>query len=134
MKASEVLSDPTGGAAPAALAIPGAIVEYEVTVTNTGVLDATNLVITDNIQSELTFATGNYPGPTDVEITVGAAAAVYCIAELTADSNGDGCFRNAAGDSLSVSIPVSGTYPTGLTVSTTAPNDEVIIRFQVLID
>ena len=134
VKASEVLSDPTGGAAPAALAIPGAIVEYEVTVTNTGVLDATNLVITDNIQSELTFATGNYPGPTDVEITVGAAAAVYCIAELTADSNGDGCFRNAAGDSLSVSIPVSGTYPTGLTVSTTAPNDEVIIRFQVLID
>ena len=134
VKASEVLSDPTGGTAPAALAIPGAIVEYEVVVTNTGVLDATNLVITDNIQSELTFATGNYTGTTDVEITVGASPALFCIAELTADSNGDGCFRNAAGDSLSVSIPVSGTYPTGLTVGTTAPDDEVIIRFQVLID
>lgn len=134
VKASDVLSDPTGGLTPAALAIPGAIVEYEVVVTNTGVLDATNLVITDNIQSELTFATGNYPGPADVEITVGGGAPVYCVAELSVDSNGDGCFRNPAGDSLSVSIPVSGTFPTGLTVGTTTPNDEVIIRFQVLID
>ena len=134
VKASTVLSDPTGGVAPAALAIPGAIVQYEVVVTNTGVLEATNLVITDDIQSDLTFATGNYAGTTDVEITVGGSTLVYCVAELTADSNGDGCFRNGTGDSLTVSIAGNLTYPTGLTVGTTAPNDQVIIRFQVLID
>lgn len=135
VKTSEVLSDPTGGVAPAALAIPGAIVEYEVTITNTGVLPATEVVITDDIQADLTFETGNYNGAaSDVEIVVGASPAVYCIAEVAADSNGDGCFRDAAGDSLTVSIPVSAPNPTGLTVGTTAPDNEVVIRFQVSIN
>lgn len=134
-KASTVISDPLGASAPAALAIPGAIVEYEVTITNTGDLPATELVITDDIQSDLTFETGNYAGTTDVEIVVGASPAVYCVAEIGGvDSNGDGCFRDVAGDSLTVSIPVSVTYPTGLTVGTTAPDDQVIVRFQVSIN
>lgn len=134
VKASDVISDPVAGVSTAALAIPGAIVEYEVAITNTGILEATEVVITDDIQTDLTFVTGAYAGATDVEIVVGGAPAVYCIAELTADSNGDGCFRDAAGDSLTVSIPVSGTYPTGLTVGTTAPDNEVIIRFRVSIN
>jgi len=135
VKASEVLSDPTGGAAPAALAIPGAIVEYEVTITNTGVLPATEVVITDDIQADLTFEQGTYNGAaSDVEIVVGNDPAVYCIAEVGADSNGDGCLRDADGDSLTVSIPVSGSYPTGLTVSEAAPDNVVVIRFQVSIN
>jgi len=136
VKASAVISDPLGQVAPAALAIPGAFVEYEVTITNTGGTDATELVITDDIQGELTYETGTYNGgASDVEIVVGASPAVFCIAEIGgADTNGDGCFRDVAGDSLSVSIPISVTYPTGLTVGTVAPNDEVIIRFQVSIN
>jgi len=134
-KASEVISDPLGQVAPAALAIPGAIVEYEITITNTGGSDATELVITDDIQGELTFETGNYPGATDIEIVVGNDPAVYCIAEIGGvDTNTDGCVRDVAGDSLSVSIPISVTYPTGLTVTTLVPDDEVIIRFQVAIN
>ena len=83
VKASEVISDPTGGVSPAALAIPGAIVEYEVTITNTGVLPATEVVITDDIQADLTFETGTYNGAaSDVEIVVGTDPAVYCIAEV----------------------------------------------------
>lgn len=135
VKASEVLSDPLGQTAPNALAVPGAIVEYEVTITNTGVLPATEVVITDDIQSDLTFETGTYNGAaSDVEIVVGVSPAVFCVAEVGADSNGDGCFLNVAGDSLTVSIPISGTYPTGLTVSDTAPDDVVIIRFKVSVD
>jgi uncharacterized repeat protein (TIGR01451 family) len=134
-KASEVISDPVAGVSTAALAIPGAIVEYEVTITNTGILPATEVVITDDIQADLTFETGTYNGAAaDVEITVGADPAVYCIAELTADSNGDGCFRDAAGDSLTVSIPVSVSYPSGLLVDTTAPDNVVVIKFQVSIN
>jgi len=136
VKASEVVSDPLGQVAPAALAIPGAFVEYEITITNTGGSDATELVITDDVQGELTFETGTYNGAAaDVEIVVGAGPAVFCIAEIGGvDTNGDGCLRDVAGDSLSVSIPISVTYPTGLTVTTVAPDDEVIIRFQVSIN
>jgi len=134
-KVSTVISDPLGQVAPAALAIPGSFVEYAVTVTNTGGSDATELVITDDIQGELTFETGTYNGAVaDVEIVVGGAPAVFCVAEIGGvDTNGDGCFRDVAGDSLSVSIPISVTYPTGLTV-TTAPGGEVIVRFQVSIN
>ena len=135
VKTSTVVLDPLGQTSPLALAIPGAIVQYEVTITNTGGLPATEVQVTDAIQSDLTFETGNYPGPTDVEIVVGVSAAVYCVAEIGGvDTNVDGCFRNVAGDSLTVSIPVSVTYPTGLTVDTTAPNDEVIVRFQATIN
>lgn len=135
VKASEVISDPLGQTAPVALAIPGAVVEYEVTITNTGGTEANEVVITDDIQGELTFEAGTYNGAaSDVEIVVGTAAAVYCVAEVGGDSNSDGCFLDAAGDSLSVSIPVSATYPTGLTVGITAPDNVVVIRFQVSIN
>ena len=134
-KTSTVVSDPLGQAFPLALAIPGAFVQYEVTITNTGDLPATEVQVTDAIPSDLTFETGTYNGAaSDVEIVVGASAAVYCIAEIGGDSNSDGCFLNGAGDSLTVSIPVSGTYPTGLTVGINAPTDDVIVRFQASID
>ena len=136
VKTSTVVLDPLGQTSPLALAIPGAFVQYEVTITNTGGLPATELQVTDTLQSDLTFETGTYNGAaSDVEIVVGGAAAVYCVAEIGGvDTNGDGCLRNVAGDSLTVSIPVSGTYPTGLTVGTTAPDDEVIVRFQATIN
>jgi len=135
-KSSEVISDPLGQVAPAALAIPGAFVEYEVTITNIGGTDATEVIITDDIQSDLTFETGTYNGSaSDVEIVVGVSAPVYCVAEIGGvDTNADGCFRDVAGDSLSVSIPVSVPFPTGLTVSATAPNDVVVVRFQVTVN
>jgi len=96
LKASEVVEDPLGQFAPAALAIPNAFVEYTVTINNTGGSDATNVVITDDIQSDLTFAPLRYNGGlSDVEITVGAGPAVYCVAEIGGvDTNGDGCFRD----------------------------------------
>ena len=136
VKSSEVISDPLGQTAPAALAIPGAFVEYDVMITNTGATDAAELVITDDIQSDLTFETGTYNGAaSDVEIVIGVSAAVFCVAEIGGvDTNGDGCFRDVAGDSLTVAIPVGGSYPTGLTLATTAPDDTVTIRFQVSIN
>jgi uncharacterized repeat protein (TIGR01451 family) len=135
VKSSEVLSDPLGQVSPAALAIPGAFVEYSVTITNTGGSDATEVIITDDLQSDLTFETGTYAGATDVEIVVGVDPAVFCVAEIGGvDTNVDGCWRDVAGDSLTVSIPVGGGYPTGLTVTAAAPDDVVVIRFQVTVN
>jgi hypothetical protein len=50
------------------------------------------------------------------------------------DTNADGCFLNAAGDFLTVTIPVSATYPTGLTVGTTAPDNVAVVHFRVSVN
>lgn len=55
-KASVVVSDPFNGAVNPK-AIPGAIIRYTITVVNTGAVDATNVVITDNLSAELGGAT-----------------------------------------------------------------------------
>jgi uncharacterized repeat protein (TIGR01451 family) len=128
-KSSEVLSDPLLNVFPNALAIPGAFVEYTVTVTNTGTTAATNLSVSDTLQGELTFETGTYNGSTaDVEITVGAGPATYCIAEPGGtDTNLDGCV-------LTGSILTVATA--GMTADEVAntPNNVVVVRFQVTIN
>lgn len=48
-KLSRVVSDPINGVSPNAKAIPGAIVEYCITVDNSGLADASNVAITDNL-------------------------------------------------------------------------------------
>jgi uncharacterized repeat protein (TIGR01451 family) len=49
IKDVEVVSDPLSKDDTKAIAIPGAIVKYTLTVTNTGSIDATNVVITDTL-------------------------------------------------------------------------------------
>ncbi|MDH3546583.1 MAG: DUF11 domain-containing protein [Gammaproteobacteria bacterium] len=135
LKCAVTVRDPLGAVAPAALAIPGATVEYEISVTNSGNGDATEIIVTDTLDSNVAFLAGDYnAGTADVEIIVGAAPPVFCIAEVGGDTNADGCFLNAAGDFLTVSIPVSGSYPTGLTVGTTAPDNAVAVHFRVTVN
>lgn len=127
--------DPLGATAPAALAIPGAVVEYEISATNSGNGVATEAVITDTLDANLTFLPGEYNGgASDIEIIVGAAAPVFCIAEIGGDANADGCSLNASGDALSVTIPVSGAYPDGLSIGTTAPDNVVVVRFRATVN
>ncbi|MDH3374625.1 MAG: DUF11 domain-containing protein, partial [Gammaproteobacteria bacterium] len=135
LKSVSTVRDPLGATAPAALAIPGATIEYEISVTNSGNGAATEVIVTDTLNADLAFLAGDYNGGTsDIEIIVGASPPVFCIAEVGGDTNADGCFLNAAGDFLTVSIPVSGPYPTGLTVGTTAPNDVAVVRFRVTVN
>ena len=76
------------------------MVEYTITVANSSTTTAADgLAISDPIPANTTFQTGLYAGPSDVAITGGAAAT--CIAETPADTNADGCFRNAAATSSS---------------------------------
>lgn len=135
LKSSSTVRDPLGAVAPNAHAIPGAVAEYPISISNSGSDAAENVIVTDTLDANLSFLAGEYnAGASDIEIVVGAAAAVYCIAEVGGDSNADGCFLNGAGDFLTVSIPVSGSYPTGLTVGTTAPNDVATVRFRTTIN
>ena len=87
------------------------------------------------MDANLSFLTGEYNGSAaDIEILVGTAPAIYCVAEIGRDVNADGCFLNAGGDMVTVSIPVSVTYPTGLTIGTSAPDNVVVVHFRVTVN
>ena len=135
LKSVSTVRDPLGAAAPVALAIPGAVVQYEVSVSNSGGGAATEAIITDTLNGNLTFLAGDFDGgAADIEIIVGAAAPVYCIAEVGGDTNTDGCFLSAAGDDLTVTIPVSASYPNGLIIGTTAPDNVVVVHFRATVN
>jgi uncharacterized repeat protein (TIGR01451 family) len=125
-KTSSVISDPFNNTTNPK-AIPGATVQYAITVTNTGASAATGVAINDPLPTNTTFVQGQYASSTDVEVQVGAAAPTRCIAETPTDTNVDGCFRNASGQ-LVVGAPMSiGTVNAG------APN-AVTVRFRVTIN
>ena len=57
LKSAQVLSDPVSGVTPAAKAIPGAVMEYTITVTNagSGAADSDSIVITDPVPANTTM-------------------------------------------------------------------------------
>ena len=122
-KASTLISDPLNSTTNPK-AIPGAVIEYAVTVTNNGSQPATSVVVTDTLSSDLTLQTGvtAYSG-SDISIQVGTSPATYCTA-TTGDS--DGCGLTAG---------VLTVNPTGgLTVGATAPDNTVQVLFRATIN
>jgi uncharacterized repeat protein (TIGR01451 family) len=126
-KESSVISDPFNGTGAARAAIPGAVVEYAITMTNTGTVSATGVTIVDPIPVNTAFAAGQYnAGASDVSVTVGATT-TFCVAEAGGtDTNGDGCVRTGGG-ALSVSTAASSTVATGA-------GNAVTVRFRVTIN
>jgi uncharacterized repeat protein (TIGR01451 family) len=126
-KISSVISDPFNNTTNPK-AIPGAVVQYSVTVTNAGASAATGVAISDPLPANTTFVQGAYASGTDVEVQVGPSGTpTRCIAESPADTNVDGCFRNPSGQ-LVVQAPMSiGTVNTGAA-------NAVTVRFRVTIN
>jgi hypothetical protein len=105
-------------------AIPLAIMEYTITVTNAvGAQTATVTSISDPVPANTAFKAGEYTGTRDVGVKVGAAAEFFCIAEVGADANGDGCRINAG--AVTVGAPA---------ISSIAANTSIIVRFRVTIN
>ena len=100
-KTSQVVSDPFGGVAPNAKAVPGAIIEYTVTIDNSGgAAPAENVVVTDNIQiPDALFEDEAYGAGQDVAID-----AAFCNAD-GGDGDGDGCSYDAGSGLLSIEVP-----------------------------
>ena len=119
-KTQTVLDDGFGSASPRA--IPGAYVEYTITVANSSTTTAASAIaITDPLPANTTFQTSLYAGSSDVAIAGGAAAT--CVAETPADTNADGCFRNAG------NLVVGGAALGNLAAGSSAT-----VRFQVRIN
>ncbi len=125
-KTSTVISDPFNLAVNPK-SIPGAVVEYGISLTNTGAVSATVVTITDPIPTNTTFASATYnAGASNVSIQVGAST-TFCQAEAGgADTNADGCFRTAGGV-LTVGAPALATVNTGA-------GNAVTVRFRVTIN
>lgn len=114
-KTSALISDPFNGTTNPK-AIPGAVVEYLVSIANTGTVSAASVQLSDTLDGTLSFATGQYNGGlADVQIQVGAAPATFCVAESGADSNGDGC--NRIGQTLNVNPTASITVAAAQTAT-----------------
>jgi uncharacterized repeat protein (TIGR01451 family) len=129
-KTSAVVYDPfNGDIAPGVFpkAIPGARVEYAITLTNTGAQAASVVSISDPIPANTVFATGTYnAGASSVQIQVGATI-THCNAEAGGtDTNGDGCVRTAL-NALTVGSPALATVATGA-------GNAVTVRFRVTIN
>jgi uncharacterized repeat protein (TIGR01451 family) len=122
-KTSTVISDPVNGATNPK-AIPLAVMEYAIAVSNSGSQAATLQSVNDPIPANTTFLAGQYTGTTDVRITVGAVN-TFCVAEAGGtDTNADGCVRTGGG-ALAVSAPAITTVAAGSTVT---------VRFRVTIN
>lgn len=120
-KTSIVISDPFNSTSNPK-AIPGAVVEYAVAITNTGSVAASGLAISDPLPATTNFSSGAYGASNDVSITVGSNPATHCLAESGSDANADGCYRN--GSELVVGSPALGSV---------APGAPVTVRFRIVI-
>jgi uncharacterized repeat protein (TIGR01451 family) len=120
-KTSAVVSDPFNGTTQPK-AIPGAVIEYVVTISNTGAATAGGISVSDTLNGNLTFQQGGYTGGTDVEVQIGATTTRY-VAEQGADGNGDGV--NRAGQTLTVN-------PT--TAISVAAGQSATVRFRATIN
>lgn len=122
-KSSAIISDPFNGTGANRKAIPGAVIEYVVSIANTGTAPAGSVRLSDTLDATLAFTPGQYNGAAaDVQIDVGAVT-TYCVAESGADSNGDGC--NRAGQTLNVNPTVAITV---------APAETATVRFRATIN
>jgi uncharacterized repeat protein (TIGR01451 family) len=116
-KIATVISDPFNGATNPK-AIPGAVVEYVITVSNGGASAADNVSIADAIDTDVAFD-ATFNGNTGLDIANGAAS-IACVADANA---GDGC--TLIGQDLTVgnvSLPI-----------TIVPTEALVITYRVTI-
>lgn len=125
-KTSSVFSDPFNNTTNPK-AIPGAVMQYQITVTNTGTLAAGLVQISDPLPANTTFLRGQFTGSTDIQLQVGAGAPTFCVAESPTDTNSDGCYVDGA-NQIFVGPPSSiGTVNPGAA-------NAVAVRFRVTIN
>ena len=112
VKSQAVISDPFGSGR----AVPGARIEYTITISNTGAAGATSISIADIIDSDVTFITDAYEaGLSNVEFDRGTGTNSFCVADA-ADADGDDCEWNAGTSTLTIG---------GRDRNTTSPGDPI---------
>lgn len=119
-KAESIVSDPINGTTDP-LYIPGAVVEYTITIVNTGGANAEQVSVTDVIGGDLTLALGEYGGGADIEYDL-AGATTGCTAN---NADPDPC--GLTGSTLEADV--NATLGTNAGV-----DDTLVVRFRVTIN
>ncbi len=99
-KNSTLISDPTGSGTPHH--IPGAVVEYEITVDNTGASDANDLVISDQVQANTTFVFNS--------VSVSNNDGVVPVVEYSTDGGGSWSTTQPADPALVTNIRATNSH------------------------
>ena len=108
-KTATVISDPFGSGK----AVPGAIIEYVITIDNTGSVNATNVSIADTIDADVTFVDEAYGAGQDVLFSTGGS----CNADA-GDGDADGCSLDGANLVVgNVNLAITVAFGTSLTIS-----------------
>jgi len=118
-KSSAVITDNLVPPSPNPKAIPGATVEYTISIANTGSQAATLQTLSDALPAATTFRADDYPGAMDVSIQIGANPVAYC----TSDADADGCVLT--GTTLTVGAPA---------ITSVAAGSTVVVKFRVTIN
>lgn len=121
-KTATLISDPFNGTTNPK-AIPGAIIEYVITVENAGSLVAEDVIIADMLSTDVSLNLDEYGADIDVDIDNGGTAVTPCNADA-ADFDNDGC--SLTGPDLSVGN-------TTTMVLDVAPATTLTITFRVTI-
>jgi hypothetical protein len=117
-KLANVFSDPFGSGK----ALPGAVIEYVITIDNqTGVVAALGVSLSDTIQvADVELQNGVYDiGTSDSNVSF--SDGTFCIADDAADTDGDGCSYDVGNGALVIAVP------------DVAAGSSMEVRFQVLI-
>lgn len=116
-KLAAVISDPFSSGTPKA--IPGAIMEYTITIDNSGNDTASNISIGDIIDPSVELVE-QVAGISTITITDDGGTQTTCNAEVGgADTNGDGCFYSAAaiGPVAARTLTVAGLNTAGAPIN-----------------
>jgi len=114
-KSVTVIDDPFNGTTDPK-AIPGATVEYVITIVNSGALDADNVAITDAIDTDVGFITDFYAGQ-DLQVVNDGTTITPCNADA-ADGDADGCALD--GQNLTIgNVNLAITVVAGTTLTVT---------------
>ncbi len=109
-------------------AIPGAIVEYTITINNPADAPAaTELSIGDDLDANVTFKDDGYGAGQNVSIDDGVNPVTYC------DADGDATDNCTLAAGPPVSLTIAGKNPAGDPIDVAA-NSTTLIRFQVVIN
>jgi len=106
-KTQAVISDPFGSGR----AVPGARIEYTITLENNGAAGATSISISDLVDADVTFVTDAYNGGlSNVVFDAGTGAESFCVADA-GDGNSDGCSYDAGTTTLTIAGRDETTAP-----------------------
>jgi len=111
------------------LAVPGATIEYTISIVNGGGAAATAISITDDVDADVNFVVAAYGAGANIRFVLDGGAATFCNADDAIDTDQDGC----SFDGTTLTIAGTGATSSPATPIDVPAGSTMDISFQVLI-